>query len=120
MSRRRGCCGGCGGQALKLVSLQSASHSRVTKLFLSMGCGVVLAGSAWNGVAAEHTAPETKLVEYRTLAFQPKVWEQKGVSTLLRPSTGSNIVFLTTNGVYDPGGEGALQQRLHLAINFHR
>jgi hypothetical protein len=40
-------------------------------------------------------------VDYRSLAFQPEVWEQRRVSTLLLPWTGSNVVFLTTNGTYD-------------------
>lgn len=41
------------------------------------------------------------LVDYERLAFQPKVWKEKQVSTMLLPWAGSNIVFLTTNGTYD-------------------
>jgi len=68
-----------------------------------IACGALLAGAVSSSHPAEVAAPlpPGKLVEYRSLAFQPKVWEQKQVSTLLLPWTGTNVVFLTTNGTYD-------------------
>lgn len=51
---------------------------------------------------AADTAPgQPRLVDYQPLAFQPEVWQRRNVSTLLVPWTGSNVVFLTTNGTYD-------------------
>ena len=68
----------------------------------AIGCVMLLAGPVWN-IAADALPPTPgPLVEYRALAFQPQVWEQKKISTLLLPWTASNIVFLTTNGTYDP------------------
>lgn len=53
-------------------------------------------------LAAEASPPfPGEPVEYRALAFRPKVWEQHQVSTRLLPWAGTNIVFLTTNGNYD-------------------
>ena len=70
---------------------------------MAIGFGVVLAGPAFSGNTAESAGSlqPGKLVDYRPLAFEPQVWEQKQVSTLLLPWTGSNVVFLTTNGTYD-------------------
>jgi hypothetical protein len=64
---------------------------------------VLLAGPGFSGVAAANAGPllPGRLVDYRPLAFQPEVWEQRQVSTMLLPWTGSNVVFLTTNGTYD-------------------
>ncbi len=71
----------------------------------SIACGALLAGFTTSTNAAAGASPMQpgKLVEYRSLAFQPQVWEQKQVSTLLLPWMGTNIVFLTTNGTYDAG-----------------
>lgn len=73
------------------------------KLSLAVRCAILLAVPCWPTEAAEDFAPPPagQLVDYRSLAFQPQVWEQKQVSTMLLPWTGSNIVFLTTNGTYD-------------------
>jgi hypothetical protein len=40
-------------------------------------------------------------VDYAKLAFQPRTWAQKGVSTQLTPWTGSNVVFLTVGDRFD-------------------
>ena len=56
---------------------------------------VLLAGLGFSSVAAANAGPlqPGRLVDYRPLAFQPEVWEQKQVSTMLLPWTGSNIVL---------------------------
>src|SRR5271157_5554981 len=74
------------------------------KLVLA-GLGALLAGLGLSASAAADasTAAPSRLVDYRPLAFQPEVWEQRHVSMLLLPWTGTNVVFLTTNGTYDAG-----------------
>ena len=80
-----------------------ARHTRRMRRLLAIGCGALLAGSCLpdRAVADAGPLPPGRLVDYRSLAFQPEVWEQQRVSTLLLPWTGSNVVFLTTNGTYD-------------------
>lgn len=51
-------------------------------------------------------------VDYAPLAFQPETWKEKATSTLLLPWTGTNVVFLTTNGLYDPALMARWVQRL--------
>lgn len=41
-------------------------------------------------------------VDYGPLSFQPQTWRSNSQSTLLLPWVGSNVVFLTTRGEYDP------------------
>lgn len=67
--------------------------------------GTFLAGFGSWGEAVESPGllQPGKLVDYRPLAFQPEAWERKQLSTLLLPWTGTNVVFLTTNGTYDLG-----------------
>ena len=50
--------------------------------------------------------------DYAKLAFQPKSWEKRGLSLLLTPWMGSNVVFLTTNSALDPGLMGIWVSRL--------
>lgn len=65
--------------------------------------GAILAGAGLECGATEGVGllQPGQPVDYRPLAFQPEVWEQKHVSTLLLPWIGTNIVFLTTNGTYE-------------------
>lgn len=68
-----------------------------------MAAGVLLALVIPGVLAADVAQPsKPKLVDYKPLAFQPQTWEEKKVSTMLLPWPGTNIVFLTTNGTYDP------------------
>src|SRR4051812_23666771 len=51
-------------------------------------------------------------IDYAPLAFQPKVWAEKKQSTEMLPWEGTNIVFLTTAGDYDPKMMARWVQRL--------
>lgn len=51
-------------------------------------------------------------VDYSKFAFQPKDWEQRGLSLQLTPWTGKSVVFLTTDGALDPGLMGLWVSRL--------
>jgi hypothetical protein len=72
-------------------------------LGLSLGWGLVVSFAL--AAEVDGTPPQPlaagALVDYRPLAFQPQVWDAKKVSTLLLAWPGTNLVFLTTNGVYD-------------------
>lgn len=60
--------------------------------------GILLAA----GAGREPNDPgNPRLVDYKTLAFQPEVWERNKFSTMLLAWPGTNIVFLATNGIYN-------------------
>ena len=50
--------------------------------------------------------------DYSKYAFQPKSWEERGVSLQLTPWTGKNVVFLTTDTNFDPALMGLWVSRL--------
>jgi hypothetical protein len=50
--------------------------------------------------------------DYSKYAFQPKSWEERGLSLQLTPWTGKNVIFLTTDDTLDPGLMGLWVSRL--------
>ncbi|MCX6922002.1 MAG: family 20 glycosylhydrolase, partial [Verrucomicrobia bacterium] len=50
--------------------------------------------------------------DYSKYAFQPKSWEERGLSLQLIPWTGTKVIFLTTDNTLDPGLMGLWVSRL--------
>ncbi len=50
--------------------------------------------------------------DYSQYAFQPKSWEERGLSLQLTPWTGANVIFLTTDDTLDPSLMGIWVSRL--------
>jgi N-acetyl-beta-hexosaminidase/lysophospholipase L1-like esterase len=50
--------------------------------------------------------------DYSKYAFQPESWKKRGLSLLLTPWTGTNVIFLTTDDTLDPGLMGIWVSRL--------
>ncbi len=67
----------------------------------TISLGLIGLSVATADVASVPSVAAGALVDYRPLAFQPKTWQEKKTSTLLLAWPGTNVVFLTTNGVYD-------------------
>ena len=69
---------------------------------------------AVNDLPAAAVAPlkPGALFDYSKYAFQPKSWEQKGISFQLIPWTGRKVIFLTTNDALDHALMGIWVSRL--------
>ena len=63
---------------------------------------------------AEDVAPlkPGERFDYSKYAFEPKLWEERGLSLQLTPWTGKNVIFLTTDDTLDPGLMGIWVSRL--------
>jgi hypothetical protein len=66
----------------------------------------------WAAAAEPAELKPGEPIDYAPLAFQPKVWAEKKQSTEMLPWEGTNIVFLTTAGDYDPKMMARWVQRL--------
>ncbi len=51
-------------------------------------------------------------VDYGKMSFNPAEWTKKNIDPMLLPWEGSNVVFLTTKGDYDPALMGKWVERL--------
>jgi hypothetical protein len=74
-------------------------------LLLALACARLTAGE----IAPLTPGPP---FDYAKHAFQPKAWEQRGLSLQLTPWTGRNVVFLTVDDKLDPALMGLWVSRL--------